>query len=330
MANRPRGGAVWWWLAGGLLASAAVFHGLYLGWTGSLGSAPRNPHYSRGWPEYIAATPAKREGEFLVVLISNSQGYGMELPFEKNYASRLQGLLRHRGSPVRVVNWSIPGARYEDFLLASASAAGLRPDQIIVVLPTTVLGGKGRARGTGWKGSSDLYRRWSDAGFRGRVPEAVWTASITPRMKPGLWLGSVYPAWCWRGAPVGWLARHRLLADLLPEEREWVWQRPRAELERRGTTSPAAVGMNPAAAVTLLEVLQRSCPQVLAVQMPFRSDWRVDPDRAWAPFAALARKRGVETLALRGALPDAFFISHSHLTSGGHRQMAQILAGSFQ
>ena len=65
----------------------------------------RNPYRFRDWPAYVDGLRTA-DGAACVVLISDSQAYGMEYPARNGYPARLEALLNER-KPGGIDRWGV-------------------------------------------------------------------------------------------------------------------------------------------------------------------------------------------------------------------------------
>lgn len=95
---------------------------------------PRNPMIDLGWVPFTAPRP-RAAHEKLIVVISNSQGFGREIEdADQIYAARLEQRLNARANGRRyiVANWSMNGGLAPDMILLAARAAAHAPDAVLV------------------------------------------------------------------------------------------------------------------------------------------------------------------------------------------------------
>lgn len=317
----------WMLLAAGLLLALAGGHLLYQHAAQEVEGARRNPNFRRGWPEYIASFPPRREGELVVLVLANSQGYAPEIPSRQAYPALLQHLLRQSGLPARVVNWSAPAGQYFDFLLFAAAARDLRPDHILVVTSTGMFGASSVPRRERAAWASDAHHLLADGEFRHRLPPRHRSAWLPAALWPDLMLARLYPAWRWRTRPVERAARRPPALWLLPGGGQWL----RTQRNIPGVLPPPErLSFQKAAFLDFAHVLQAACPDVTMVRMPLRSDRRQLGGLSWKPFQTHCRDAGLNALDLARLVPDAEFITYSHMQVEGHRRVAAALAGLFQ
>ena len=184
------------------IAAGAALDAHFLGRDGDA----RNPNYRRLWPEYVLDTLPKREGELLVILISNSQGYGPELPAELIYPVRLERLLSERWQrPVRVANWSMQSGNAPDFVALAAAAPRLDPDVTLLLTSPRNFSQKFRMQqgepiGLDY-GLPDTRRLIGYAGVRARLPRSFTDYYVHTNELLDATLARLMPLWRYRDLP---------------------------------------------------------------------------------------------------------------------------------
>jgi hypothetical protein len=296
--------------------------------TAALVSAPRNPFYCSAWAEYVNATAPKQPGEYLVLVLANSQAYAPELNAEDAYPQKLAMQIRRPDLRTRVVNWSVPGAQYFDFLILMHAAQRLAADRVIwsataAAYDDTAVPLPGRQR---W--ASDLHLLLADPVLRARIPHDDWAPRLTPDVQRAVSLARWFPAWHWREWPASRITGPDWLVELLFRRAAWNWALtpPTKEPPR-----PFPIHkFNEVAAGRLLQALQGAAPHasdVLVINMPMRTNARLRSDPGWEAMAKQAGALGMRTLDLSAAIADSQFFSRAHLDARGHRALARIIAG---
>jgi hypothetical protein len=327
--------SVWFWVLAGFVLTTLGFEVARRAWCRDLPNHLRNPGFRRGWYEYVGATPPRAPNEKVILLLSNSQGYGREVAEHETVAGRLQALLATESRTTRVVNWSLPGGQYFDFAVLAAAAQDLRPDMIILLAPSALFCSPDVPRAGTETWTTDVHQLLTRTAIRRRMQPA----DLSPRLSVSLWgdiiLGRAWPPWRWRRRPVAWLATMPALRPLLPNEHDttWIFPRPpgrtrgapRAPSKRTFLAPDRTLVLAPAPAQRLLDQLQRAAPRVLLVDQPRVASWHTQPDPAWPALEELARARGIECLRLRDLVPDEEFVSATHLSAEGHDRLARRL-----
>ena len=98
----------------------------------------RNAYRFRGWPAYVAGIRDFGASNHVVVVLSNCQGYGAEVPGRVGYPAVLQNLLAERAwqgdADWKVVNWSLDGATSIEYTILAAYLRTLHPDAVVASL----------------------------------------------------------------------------------------------------------------------------------------------------------------------------------------------------
>jgi hypothetical protein len=313
-----------------IAAGMALSNLVWSVWYASLPSSPRNHFFHFAWEEYMTHTEPRRPGEMLLVVVANSQGYGWEVDAESIYTRIAERLFTERGLPVRVVNWSIPGARYHDVMMALVEARRLHPSVLLVSLsPHTVADpGEVTHQRAGW--STHLYHRLSDPTVRAALPEDVVAGMTDWRMDVERWVGRFWPMWRNRSLPAAMLAEYATLRPYFERGHAGIWFRFPEWRTRKAVPIVEQQG-NPVVddrrAEALLDVAVAAAPSVVWINMPFRRDRQAAAQAGWPALVPLCEVRGVVPLDWSAAIPDEGFVTAAHLNRDGHRQFAEKLVG---
>lgn len=311
-----------------ILAGCLALNQAWDTWLARQVERDRNPCRLRGWREFVDRTEPRRENESLILLLSNSQGYGREVASPLTYARQLQVIRQGHGGPVRVVNWSVPGWNYNDMITLTAAARRLKPSAILVVFSPRDFrpenpGGKAVSRWT-----SDLFYLLGDAQIRQCIPRDVRPAMADLSLWADIAVGSLWPAWRARTLPAALLSLHTPLGSFLDAENTTRWFGTPRPL-RRIANPPRAGAVLPVDAYRVdifLRVLRDAAPFVCMVNMPLRGDARADEPSSWREIEQLCRERGMRTCDLYDGIPDDGFVSKTHFNSHGHGLMAEKLS----
>lgn len=294
----------------------------------------RNPNFRRLWPEYVLHTEPKRDGEALVVLITNSQGYGPELPERFIYPVRLEQLLTERWQkPVRVVNWSVQSGNATDFVTLAAAAPRLDPDVTLVIASPRNFGRQFRMQqgepiGLDY-GLPDIPRLIGYADVRELLPASYTAQYVHPNELLDTALARVMPLWRYRDLP-------QLVAFDYPalrhftrgaDQQNWRHREPAAPTWREQALQDLPVPLLSwelvdELAETLAELPGRRIFALMPSHSTTNHDFPSFPRRAGAHFEAA----GVESWDLSGVVEDRHFITVSHMKETGHEAFAHVLA----
>jgi hypothetical protein len=327
--------SVWFWVLAGFVLTTLGLEVARRAWCRDLPNHLRNPGFRRGWYEYVGATPPRAPNERVILLLSNSQGYGREVAEHETVAGRLQARLATESRTTRVVNWSLPGGQSFDFAVRAAAAHDLRPDMIILLAASALFSNPDVPRAGTETWATDAHQLLTRTAIRRHMQPA----DLAPRLSVSVWgdmiLGRAWPPWRWRRWPVAWLAAVPTLRPLLPNENGTTWLfpmppgpsggAPQAPSTRTFRAPHRPLVLAPAPAQRLLDQLRRAAPRVLLVHQPRVASWHTQPDPAWLALEELARARGIECLRLRDLVPDGEFVTATHLSADGHDRLARRL-----
>jgi len=307
--------------------------------------AHRNPYRFRGWPEYIEGGRDLPESTRTVVLLTNCQGYGAEMPAKLIVAADLERELRTRKyqgeEDWRVLNWALDGATSIEYTILAATLRTMKPELVIASLAF-----------------ADFRAEHFDAGYR-------YCRSDVPRL-------ATRPSVA-RHLPTAFLRRHAQAEDVLAaaaldriallrvKEYAWSW----LEGHFRGihyTLYAPAVNYRPwqisklepwvpeirpigmprdqdldlaydERSTTMLdelaEVLAAGPPPVVLVTQPFR-DSHHSARRFAVEMGEVAAKYSIPYWDLHDAIPHREFLTSNHLTRRGHLRFAEELANRIE
>ncbi|MBN1672797.1 MAG: hypothetical protein JXR37_17265 [Kiritimatiellae bacterium] len=301
-------------------------------WHGACSGGRRNPHFRRAWAEHVSSAFPRQPGERLIVIISNSQGYGRELDDAQTYPRLLEGKLAERlNGPVRVLNWSVPAGVGVEYVLLGAAAARLAPDVLMLVA------GPGNFDASWLRVDTDPARRaaWpSDnrylLGFgdvRRRVPREFLSRYIRPIDWVDIMLGRACPVWSYRHLPAAWLMRFRPLHafERSPEKETWFYGPSRAPARPVLVYPPIAVDWD--LVRDYLGATQgMSGTRRVFVSMPLHTRRRGRASGFLARMRADCAAAGVEVWDCAGILPDHQYFVTTHADREGHEVFAEHLA----
>jgi len=298
----------------------------------------RNPHARRNWDEYVSKTSVRRPGERVVLLVSNSQGRGPEVPASQSYPQLLEARLdRERpGEPVRVVNWSFGPNRVPETILLLARSPDLDPDVVLVVQPPNWFREEdytyhSRPTPLAMFPSDIVDTAWL---YRDRLPPDFVSHYIRPVQAVDALLARGLRSYRYRDWPVSFL-RHHLpwLEAFVPERDRAAWflegRQGLRPLRERPRLDPALVG-SPWPQPTLLRLFTEAALPLRARKVfvfqphPFlvRS-----PEAAFPALREHLLTHGWEVWDMMGAVPWSLFLEGNvHFGPRGHVVFAESLA----
>jgi hypothetical protein len=310
----------------------------------------------RGWPEFVAGTTERERP--LVVIISNSQGFGREMPdADETWAGHLRASLAAHDPPIDIENWSSAGLHTGELELLSMQAVERRADLVLYMLSHRNLDLRGyvtlnsvgtditllAGRPSLWPAIGDSVvgarANWDDLltraillhvqFARARMPVMDWWAKRLTRDQQELVLGHV------RGQEREPFRRDEI--ESLTDEvlrRLWAERGRDAVLERVARLHTNEFHRRIATLEQLHPSLQRRHDEsgVPYVWVWVPTDvWQLPPEDLAA--AQRFRARGSEVIAASGGraeewserVPTDQFISLNHFTRRGHATMARLV-----
>lgn len=331
-------------IAGGLVLLLLLAEGAARLWgpaVPSCAEARRNPYRFRGWPEYVAGTDELTVSNRVVVVISNCQGYGAEVPGRNGFPAVLQRKLNARppdgGPPWRVVNWSLDGATSIEYGVLAARLHASKPAAIIVSIAFADF--RAEHFEEGWRYSRsdvtrlatrpsvwrELPRSFRRRHFRIEDTLALWTFDRLALLRAAeynwSWLegrlpGSHYTLYApainyrpWRIEGLrSWTKKIRPVGVPLDQDLDLLY-------DERSTEMVAE----------LVAFLSGGDTPVAWIAQPFR-----DPHHHARRFArdlkAAAARHDAPFWNLQRIIPPNEYLSSNHLNSRGHRRLAQEIA----
>ncbi len=301
----------------------------------------RNAYRFRGWPEYVEGTPEGMASNRTVVVLSNCQGYGAEVPGKSGYPAVLESVLRERGLQGRtdwkVVNWSLDGATSIEYVILAAYLKTLTPDLVIASLAFADFRAEHYQEGYRYS-RSDVARFATRPGVIRNLPRSFLRRHMKLEDVLGLWafdhlalLRAAEYGWSWLDGHLP--GCHYAMYAPAINYRPW-----RIEGEARWAPEIRPIGVprdqdldlayderSTAMVDELASVLAAGNAPVVLVAQPFR-DKHGGANRFARDLAASATKRGLPYVDLHAAMSPDQFLTSNHLTRHGHRQVAEELA----
>ncbi len=290
----------------------------------------RNPFFKRGWVKHSYEVEPKKEGEFLIILISNSQGYGAEVNDEESYALLFEKMMTEQlQSPVRVLNWSIQGGAGVDMVIQAAAANRLQPDLLLVVASADSF--KKRYLQVNPEGNrvwaSDNYLLLAYPDVAENIPESFISRFFASTDFLELKMAAFWPLWNLRALPIDWLIRGSRFLD---KERDQIWfLQPNARIQNSSNPKEAEeIGWEIVA--EFLETTRTIKGRRVYIEMPTHSFYK----RGRAEKTILLHKefqnQGFETWDLSGSVKDENLLGLTHLNKRGNMDFAEKLMGKYK
>ena len=322
--RRPKR-TIWWWTGLFILGGVVLSNGLWRFWYNQLPPSPRNHAFHFVWQDYINNTPVREEDETLIFIVTNSQGYGWEVEPDEIYASHLAATRKERGEKVRVVNVSIPGARFHDIMVATAAARTVDATHLLMILsPRTVAESAPPKRAINtW--TSQIYYMLNQPEISRVIPPEVRKEMTDIPMRISMVIGNVWPAWRNRSLTSALLAEYDLLKPFFEIRNTAFWFRIptlRFNNPRRQRLPRVTPVIDPQRATALLDLAAASAPHVYWINMPIRINEHIKAETAWGELVERCESRGIATVDMLDAIPADAFYSQTHFNAEGHRLFA--------
>ena len=319
-----------------LLVSGTLLTALLERWHDTHPATMRNHHYARGWLEHAGEARPRGTNENLVVLIGNSQGFGLEVSDAQSYARLLQDHLTRRWGNTRVLNWCLPGATGQEFVILAARAQRLNPDVLLLVTGPgnfdAALGEFDAREKQPKPWLSDVYRLLGDPKVRRRLPRSFLSQyfSLSDFVDGGL--SNTSKLWRHRHVPVSWFAQFRTFQQFEPSmQREailWPLRIP-GYTPQEAISAPTQEDIRAVSPTLLnhyLDVAGKVARHRYFVVMPLHSLRRRDVTESVSAFRRLADHPNHQFLDISALVPDDSFITPTHVDAQGHISIAGTIA----
>jgi hypothetical protein len=296
----------------------------------------RNHHFARGWLDHAGRARPSGTNETLVILIGNSQGFGSEVSDTQTYAQLLQTHVTRQWGQTRVLNWSLPGATGQEFVILAAQAQRLNPDVLVLVTgPGNFDASLGefdtrRKKPAPWW--TDVYRLLGDPKVRDRLPRSFLSQYFSPADYLDIGLCRLSRLWSHRHVPVSWFARFRTFQRFEPS-----WQREAILYPARMTgfplraakTAPVENDVHQVSRTLLnhyFEVADKVAGRRYFLVMPIHSQRRREISESISELRRSADRANHEFMNFSAAVPDELFMDMTHLDKQGHATFARSIA----
>lgn len=301
-------------------------------WHSSL-KTKRNPFFRRAWVEHVYDVKPKQPGEKLIIIISNSQGYGKEIKDEHTYASLLEKYLRLKlKSPVRVLNWSVPGGSGAEYTLLAAASHRLNPDILLLMAPPASFQHKfmvlNKASKPQIPWASDCHFLLGFSDVLRYVPKPFIDHFYKGIDPSDLYLGRIFPLWRYRTLPMAWLMQFKIFR---PFEKYGAVDRwglfKEVRQNRNKASSIAPVGKIDFQLLNVYLQATRSLKaKKIFASMPLKSLARNRYTRFTEQYRDDFKASGFEAWDLSDQISDDSFVTFSHMNERGHKEIAKLLA----
>lgn len=334
------------WAAFGLLVLLLVLaEGAARLWGPSMPSCAvdrRNAYRYRGWPEYVEGTRTLLASNRTVVVLSNCQGYGAELPGKMGYPALLQNELNRvagtSGPPWRVVNWSLDGATSIEYVMLAAYLRTIRPDVVLASVAFADFRAEHYQEGYRYC-RSDVARLATRPAVLCQLPLSFLRRHAKVEDSLAMWaldgsglLRAAEYGWSWLDGhmPGFHYAMYAPAMNYRPwrieGERQWLPEIRPVGVPRDQDLDLAYDDRSTAMVKEFAAVLGAgNAPTVILMAQPFR-----DSHSSMAQFledlAGASAEQGIPFWDLHEALPPDEFVTSNHLSRRGHRALAEELA----
>lgn len=301
----------------------------------------RNPNRFRGWPEYVEGTEEMLAGHRTVVILTNCQGYGAELPARMGFPAALQDELAAQAvlgdANWRVVNWALDGATSIEYVVLAAYLRNLKPAAVVASLAFADF--RAEHFTEGWRYvRSDVPRLATRPSVFRNLPRSFWRRHARVEDTLEAWavdhcalLRTKEFAWSWLDGHLP--GSHFALYAPAINYRPWriggqrTWRPPIRPIgvARIQDLDLLYDDRSTAMLGELVDVLASGSAPVVLVAQPFR-DGHVHAATFARDLEAAAARRGLPFWNLQHAIPPEEFLTSNHLNHRGHRRLARELA----
>ena len=301
----------------------------------------RNAYRFRGWPEYVEGTQALIPSNRTVVVLSNCQGYGAELPGKMGYPAVLQNELSSLtlpgDIPWKVVNWSLDGATSIEYVILAAYLKTLHPDVVIASVAFADFRAEHFQEGYRYC-RSDVARLATRSSVIRNLPNSFLERHMKVEDSLALWafdhlaiLRVAEYGWSWLDGhmPGCHYAMYAPALNYRPwrieGEKQWLPEIRPIGVPRDQDLDLAYDDRSSAMIDELTAVLASGNAPVVLVAQPFR-DSHSSMGRFVEDLTKSSTLRGIPFWDLHGAIPADEFVTSNHLSRRGHRAFANELA----
>lgn len=304
----------------------------------------RNACLLRDWGHHAYPAPQKPQ-EKLIIIISNSQGYGTEVEDEQTYPFILEQLLNQSGKETyKVLNWSVPGGQIPEQLILTAAAARLHPEKLLFInspasfsqrhlamlkqpFSNSILG-------------SDVYLLLAYSDVREVLPELYSHFFYQSKVYLNATLARIFPLWSIRTYPLSLVNRVSFLQpfDKSGEINPWhfphnisIEQTREKFLKTVNNTHseyPAVPYENFSTELLnhFFSITKMIDGEKYFIFMPHHTIIRNKNSLIIPKISQTIQENDIQVVDMRAAVPDSYYLSSVHFDQTGHRIMAEKLA----
>ncbi|MFH2123809.1 MAG: hypothetical protein ABIJ50_10060 [Pseudomonadota bacterium] len=279
----------------------------------------------------------------LIVIISNSQGYGRELSDQETYPVLLEkDLISQQKENVRVLNWSIPGGMMPDFIILAAAAKRLAPDILIFVdSPADCSNNRmelDKKEGLRKNFISDCRFLLWFSDIHKAIPSAFLAHFIRPIDYLDIFFAHIFTPWRYRDIFISRLMQTPELKpfDKSGKSEKWFFQTAvsrqhyadqlrTASTKAQRTTRP--INMSSISFELLnyfLNTTQGMKGEKYFVFMPLHSSIQKKNSLLLTEFTTRSAAKGFKVVDLSNKIPDDQYLTLTHFNEAGHVTMAHL------
>ncbi|MDD3814835.1 MAG: hypothetical protein PHZ02_09325 [Desulfocapsaceae bacterium] len=321
-----------------------VIFGVFTGkWEDQHNPEKRNIFFRRGWVKHVLSADKIKRPDKLIVIISNSQGYGRELSDRETYPALLEKyLILRQKENVRVLNWSIPGGQVPDFTILAAAAKRLAPD-ILIFVDSPADFSNNRMELDPKKGLrknfiSDCHFLLWFSNIRKSIPSAFLAHFIRPIDYLDIFFAHIFAPWRYRDI---FTSRLMQIEELRPFDKsgkseKWFFQTavPRqwyvdhlraASTKAQTTTRPINISSISLELLSyFLDTTQDMKGEKYFVFMPLHSSIQKKNSLLLNEFTIRSAAKGFKVVDLSNKVPDNQYLTLTHFNAAGHATMAHL------
>lgn len=312
-------------------------------WINTKSDLKRNSLFRRGWVEFTYESTKHQPDETLVIIVSNSQGYGGEVEDNATYASRLEQLsAANNQKKFRVLNWSIYGGHVIEMAILAAAAKRLEPDLFFYVENPSRFHhrliryktGKGKSIGI----SSDIeFLLWYSE-IRDSIPKRFLTSFFRPIDYVEIALAHIFKPYRYRELLLSGLTLPAPFKPFDKREHLGLWNQNFVSRERllrqlrqnekmakqgRPVVNPKDIGWDLVS--DFFQAADGMTGEKYFIQMPLHSLAHKQNEAIIEDFTRIGEESSFNVIDFTQNIPDEEFVSLTHLNEAGHQRMAALL-----